>query len=329
MADMRTVSPEPLMEPSDEAPNEINGSTKELHAVGKFSVSRKILKPVRKFDAFISHLNRLMHTRESHDALILFLAYAAHFLATALETPLPKSLQICMAKAGDLIKRILPGRLLSVLSISKSSPFLAALPGYRIVLAERARALSDILDDWQIITRLWGLFATWAEAKDFINSFNAAEPDIDKSEKGKRRYFLQKAIRASYIVGLFGYYGTENLAWLARRGVLKWSAKTESKLMLWSLKSWGVYVISELAQLLYDRSENKRIGKEQDQETRTQWRRRFTQMLLYGPLTVHWIRDGTVFPETIASFLAAYTEFLTVQGLWKDAAEPDEQDVRV
>ncbi|KAF9769786.1 hypothetical protein IL306_012748 [Fusarium sp. DS 682] len=327
MADMRTVPPEPVTEASEEAQTEMNGSTKELPTLDEAVAGSEVFKPFRKLDAFISHMNRLMHTRESHDALILFLAYAAHFVATALETPLPKGLQTCMVKISDLIKRILPGRLSSLMSTSKEAPFLAALPAYKIVLAERFRALSNILDDWQIITRLWGLFATWTDAKEFIHSFKTPEADSNQDEKHKSRYLVQKALKATYIMGLFGYYGLENLAWLTRRGVFKWSEKTESKLMIWSLKAWGVYVMSEMAQLLYDQSERKRTGEEQDQEARTHWRTKFVQMMLYGPLTVHWIRDGTLFPEIIASFLAAYTEFLTVRGLWKETAESGGQSV--
>ncbi|EXA35970.1 hypothetical protein FOVG_13086 [Fusarium oxysporum f. sp. pisi HDV247] len=320
MTEMKTVLPEPVIERLDEPEKAHHASTENLSAGSRTPGGGKMLKPIKKLDAFISHLNRLMHTRESHDALILFLAYAAHFLATALETPIPERLKSWVFECSKILLRIVPPRLLSLLSTSKYSPAITSLSANKTLVAERFRALSDILDDWQIITRLWGLLATWTDAKEFLTSFTSENESEEKKSK-PRRYLVQKAIRATYITGLFGYYGLENLAWLTRRGVFKWTDKTESKLMVWSLKAWGVYVMSEMAQLLYDRSESKRTGEEQDEETRAEWRRKFVQVLLYGPLTVHWIREGGLFPETIASFLAAYTEFITVRGLWKETAE--------
>ncbi|KAF4956977.1 hypothetical protein FGADI_3389 [Fusarium gaditjirri] len=314
------MPPEPLMEGWDEPEKQNVASTRSSTTRNRSISGSKALKPIKKLDAFISHLNRLMHTRESHDALILFLAYAAHFVATALEAPIPERLQSWAISLSKILLRIAPPRLLSLLSISKYSPAIRSLSANKALFAERFRALSDVLDDWQIITRLWGLLATWADAKAFLTSFTS-EGESEAKKSSPQRYLVQKAITATYIVGLFGYYGSENLAWLTRRGVLKWSEKNESKLMIWSLKFWGVYVMSGMAQLLYDRSENNRNGKEQDEETKAEWRRKFVQLFLYFPLTVHWIREGGLFPETLASFLAAYTEFITVRGLWKETAD--------
>ncbi|CVK95753.1 uncharacterized protein FMAN_13695 [Fusarium mangiferae] len=309
-----------MIEGVDEPEKESHVSTKNSLTGNRTISANKALWPLKKLDAFISHLNRLMHTRESHDALILFLAYAAHFVATALETPIPGRLKNWLLRLSEILVRIVPPRLLSFLSAMSISPMKGPLSANKPLIADRFRALSNILDDWQIITRLWGLLATWADAKEFLTNL-ASENESEEKKSNPRRYLALTAIKATYILGLFGYYGTENLAWLTRRGVFKWSEKTESKLMVWSLKFWGVYVMSGMAQLLYDRYESKRTGDDQDEEARREWRRNFVHLFLYGPLTVHWIREGGLFPETIASFLAAYTEFITVRGLWKETAE--------
>ncbi|EWG48991.1 hypothetical protein FVEG_16378 [Fusarium verticillioides 7600] len=305
------------MDGEDEPEKESHVSTKSSSTGNRTITGSKALLPIKKLDAFISRLNRLMHTRESHDALILFLAYAAHFVATVLETPLPDRLKSWLLRFNEVLMTIVPPRLKSLLSTFKGFPTISSLSANKLLIAERFRALSDILDDWQIITRLWGLLATWAEAKEFLTNLTS-ENQSEEKKRNPRKYFVLTAIRASYLLGLFGYYGTENLAWLTRRGVFKWSERTESKLMIWSLKAWGIYVMSGMAQLLYDRYESKRTGEGQDEEERIEWRRNFIHLFLYGPLTIHWIRDGGLFPEAIASFLAAYTEFITVKGLWKD-----------
>ncbi|KAF5989106.1 hypothetical protein FCOIX_143 [Fusarium coicis] len=249
MADMKTVLPEPVIEGVEEPEKASHASRQNFSTGNRTSISSKALWPVKKLDAFISRLNRLMHTRESHDALILFLAYAAHFVATALETPIPDRLKSWLVRFNKILMRIVPPRLKSLLSICKGFPTISSSSTKKPLIAERFRALSDILDDWQIITRLWGLLATWAEAKEFLANLSS-ENEIEEKKSNPRKYLVLTAIRATYLLGLFGYYGTENLAWLTRRGVFKWSEKTESKLMIWSLKAWGIYVMSGIAQLL-------------------------------------------------------------------------------
>ncbi|KAM0350584.1 hypothetical protein ACHAPU_003068 [Fusarium lateritium] len=181
--------------------------------------------------------------------------------------------------------------------------------------------MSDILMDWQIITRLWGLLAMWGEAKDFLVGLAAPTVAAREGDISMWDPLAKKVIKATYILGLMGFYGAENMAWLTKRGVFRFSEKTESKLNMWSLRGWGVYVFSELAQLLHDRSVRMRAGEEEGPDERQRTWTKFVQVLLWGPLTVHWSREEGLMPEIIASFLSAYVEFLTTRGLWKDAAE--------
>lgn len=261
-----------------------------------------------------------MHTRDSHDFLILFLAFASHFVATALETPIPEKLQRLVSRLGNSLLTKVPTKLSSFMAISKLSSYINVIRTYRPILAERARALSDIMDDWQIISRLWGLVGMWTEGKEFLADLIKPKDVSEECEENPRDYFASKAIKATYILGLIGYFGFENLAWLTRRGVLKRSEKAESKFMIWSLKGWGLYVFAELAQLSHDRSLRNRGLKADNETSRSEWRRRLVQMLLYAPLTIHWIKGGGLFPELLASFLAAYTEYITVQALWRESA---------
>jgi len=280
----------------------------------------KVPKTIKKLDGFISHMNRLMHTRENHDAVILFLAFATHFVATALETPVPERLKQWATRFSTICLRRIPTRLSSVALFSKLSAHIARFRASRPVLAERARALSDIMDDWQIITRLWGMLGIWTDGKEFLAGLIRTKDGSDEFDEHPRDYLISKAIKATYVLGLFSYLGSENLAWLTRRGVLRKSEKSESRLMIWSLKGWGIYVFSELAQLLHDRSLTNRGLREEDEDSKGEWRRKLVQMLLYAPLTFHWIKGGELFPETLASFLAAYTEYITVKELWRASA---------
>ncbi|OBS24656.1 hypothetical protein FPOA_05196 [Fusarium poae] len=281
--------------------------------------SNKTSNPIKKLDDFISHLNRAMHTRDSHDAIILFLACATHFIATALETPVSERLTHWMTRLSSLLLKNMPTRLSTSISFSKLGSHMTTARAYRLFFAERARAVSNVFDDWQIITRLWGLLAMWAESKDYIVSLMRTRDVNKERDENPKDYLIGKSIRATYILGLLSYLSFENLAWLTRRGVFRRSEERESKLVIWSLKGWGVYVFSELAQLFHDRSLKNRGLKDEDDASAVQWRRKLVQMLIYGPVTVHWIKGG-VFPEVLASFLVAYAEYITVQGLWKEVA---------
>ncbi|KAF5662695.1 hypothetical protein FHETE_7801 [Fusarium heterosporum] len=289
-------------------------------AVGEGPLFRGIPSSLSKLDGFMAHMNRLLLNRENHDYLILFLAYASHFVATALETPTPKVLWDLANRTSKLISRIAPSRLSLILQTYRLQSLMTKIPTCKMVLAERMRALSDILMDWQIITRLWGLLAMWTEAKDFFVGLAAPKAAKETDNTNLWDFVAEKAIKATYIVGLLGYYGAENVAWLNKRGVFRFSEKTESKLNMWSLKGWGVFVFSELAQLLHERSVRMRAGEEESPDERKQTRTKFVQVLLWGPLTVHWSREEGLMPEIIASFLSAYVEFLTTRGLWRGTA---------
>ncbi|KAF5024402.1 hypothetical protein F66182_3488 [Fusarium sp. NRRL 66182] len=278
-------------------------------------LSNRVPKPVKKLDGLIERFNRLIHTRDSHDALILFLAYASHFAAIVCETPSPKILQSCAGKFINLVLRIAP----SMTRSAKLLSIIPALPSYKLRLAERLRALTGILDDWQTITRLWGLFSMWTAAKEFMVDATDSRPTKEEDEKPLARR-VKKTIEATYILSLIGYFGLENIEWLSRRGVLKCSEKTQSKLMLWSLRGLSVSYFAELAQLLYGRACKRRDGEDEDADSRTEWNRKFVQLMTIIPVSVHWARPAGLLPEILAGLLAAYSEFINVKGLWKETA---------
>ncbi|KAF4985729.1 hypothetical protein FDECE_16369 [Fusarium decemcellulare] len=276
---------------------------------------------LKKLDTFISHLNRLLHTRDGHDSLLLFLAYATQLAAAILETPGPASLRDWAQKLLILVPKALTSRLLSLLPTSKISSLLLAAPSVKLRLAERLRALVDMLDDWHTMSRLWGLITMWMLAKELIVTSSAEKKkNCDQEERRVKR--VERTIAATQILSLIGFFVFENTAWLSRRRVLAWSEKAQPKLMLWCVRSWGVYVFAELGRLLFERARKKKDKtSEEDSEERSEWNKKFVQALAWAPLTVHWTRPDGLLPETVAAFLAAYAEFISVQGLWKETAE--------
>ncbi|EEU37729.1 uncharacterized protein NECHADRAFT_53446 [Fusarium vanettenii 77-13-4] len=270
---------------------------------------------IKKLDGFISHLNRLIHTRDGHDSVILFAAYVAQLAAAILETSGNANLQKWANKVLTLLPKALASRAPSLPLGSKLFSIFSAAPRLQLRLAERLRALVDMLDDWSVMSRLWGLLTMWMLAKEFITT-----PNTDDKEPRVRK--VKTAISATQITSLIGFFILENISWLSRRKVLSWSDKSQPKLILWCVRSWGVYVFAELGRLLFERLRKKsgETGQE-DAESRTQWNKQFVENLAWAPLTVHWTTPGGLLPESVAALLASYAQFISVQGLWKETAE--------
>lgn len=270
---------------------------------------------IKKLDGFISHLNRLIHTRDGHDSVILFAAYVAQLAAAILETSGNANLQKWANKVVALVPKALASRAPSLPLGSKLFSLLSAAPRLQLRLAERLRALVDMLDDWSVMSRLWGLLTMWMLTKEFITT-----PNTDDKEPRVRK--VKTVISATQIVSLIGFFILENVSWLSRRKVLAWSDKSQPKLILWCVRSWGVYVFAELGRLLFERVRKRRgeTGPE-DAGAQAQWNKQFVENLAWAPLTVHWTTPGGLLPESVAALLASYAQFISVQGLWKETAE--------
>ncbi|KAM0426547.1 hypothetical protein ACHAPT_008239 [Fusarium lateritium] len=318
MTEASTEPPAPGQTTSLATPQNATVADSTLSPPEEKPMGHKAPVAIKKLDGFISHLNRLIHTRDGHDSVLLFAAYTAQLAAAILETSGHANLQKWASKVLALVPKALSSRLPSLPSASKAFSLLSVAPTIQLRLAERLRALVDMLDDWHTMSRLWGLVTMWMLAKELLTTSKKAD-DKDKEPRVQK---VQTAISATQIVSLIGFFVLENTAWLSSRKVLRWSDKTQPKLILWCVRSWAVYVFAELGRLLYERFRKKNnTSVPEDAESRTEWNKRFVHNLAWAPLTVHWTRPGGLLPESVASFLAAYAQFIEVQGLWKETAE--------
>ncbi|KAJ4327853.1 hypothetical protein N0V84_001663 [Fusarium piperis] len=319
MTETSTEPPAPAQTTSLATPQDVKIVDSTPDPPEKKPTGLKAPVAIKKLDGFISHLNRVIHTRDGHDSVILFAAYVTQLAAVILETSGNANLQNWASKVVALIPKALASRLPSLPLGSKLFSLLSAAPRLQLRLAERLRALVDMLDDWSVMSRLWGLLTMWMLAKEFITTPKSTD---DKEPRVRR---VKAAISTTQIASLIGFFMLENIAWLSRRKVLAWSDKSQPKLILWCIRSWGVYVFAELGRLLFERLGNKRNETSQeDAESQTQWNKQFVENLAWAPLTVHWTTPGGLLPESVAALLASYAQFISVQGLWKDTAETAE-----
>ncbi|KAM5349714.1 hypothetical protein ACJ41O_006219 [Fusarium nematophilum] len=169
------------------------------------------------------------------------------------------------------------------------------------------------------MSRLWGLLSMWMLAKELITASVTSEEPV-KDGKDKKVQRVETTIAATQIISLISFFTFENTAWLSKRKVLAWSDKVQSKLILWCVRSWGVYVFAELGRLLFERAQKKGDTTSEDGTSKSEWNKKFVQAVAWAPLSIHWTRPDGLLPESVAAALAAYAEFISVQGLWRETA---------
>ncbi|KAF3201409.1 hypothetical protein TWF106_002828 [Orbilia oligospora] len=149
----------------------------------------------------LAHINRILSTTSGTDKLLMLAGYTLMALTAALERvngPLPAGV--------DLLKA------------TTTFP-LPAFPAIRS-LEVRLRALSGIISDFRIFSRLWGLFgiAEWA-----VQVYEAPPKDQQ----------LRQIAYAQVCVNII-YQSLENVAYLSQHKILRYSNATQNKLWAWS-----------------------------------------------------------------------------------------------
>ncbi|KAF4974849.1 hypothetical protein FZEAL_8310 [Fusarium zealandicum] len=278
----------------------------------QFQLSRRTPTAIKKLDAFVSHLHRLLHTREGLDETLLFLAYTTQLTASLLDIPNPALIQTL---ARRLVARA-PEWLAARASSSLSSLFTTNL---RLRLSTQLRALVDMLDGWHTMSRLWGLVTMWMIVRDFVKASQRETKEKQEGVEGRLVRQAESAIVATQIVSLIGFFALENTAWLSRLKVLTWSPNHQSKIILWSGRSWAVYIFAELGKLMLERVRKR--GNSESMGSLEEWNKKFVSTLAWAPVSIHWTSPGGLLPESVAAGLAAYAQFISVQGLWKQTAK--------
>ncbi|KAJ9422763.1 hypothetical protein FOXG_20379 [Fusarium oxysporum f. sp. lycopersici 4287] len=306
--------------PGPEAPHDAYNLESKFAPPTRNSL-RKASIPISKLDGFISHLNRLIHTRDGHDSVVLFLACATQLAVSVLETPTPEAVQKVSIKLGQSIPRTFSSIISSVLSTPTLASLLSTKPAYKLLLVERLRALLGVLNDWHTMSRLWGLITMWMLTKKFITS--STDLELDKKEETMSPH-IQKAkrtIAVTQIVSLTGFFVFDNAILLSMRGVLKWSKKPQSKFQGWCARCWCMYLCAELGRLYHARIPELHNGEKEDVRSRSEWKKKVFQVSAWLPLSIHYVAHNALLPEPIAALLATYAEFITVKGLWEATAE--------
>ncbi|KAF2835403.1 hypothetical protein M501DRAFT_908560, partial [Patellaria atrata CBS 101060] len=269
-------------------------------------------------DRTISHLARILSTPNGIDTTLLTLCYTLTLLHARLSTHLSTHLsQLASDIASKASTALLPGE--TIIASLPTPPRIARL----LALQRGAKSLADLIADYRIFFRLWGMVGIWAWARGVL-----ASPPRDGVVR--RLVWAQIAVNVPYQV-------LENMAYLAQHGVLsgpRWDEKRQLRLWCWSSMFWAADVALVFARLGREwwvrMGEGK--GKEGDGEKEDKLRERergeedkrwWDEVIVnaaFAPLTIHWSLEEGLVSDAWVGLFGSIAGFVKFRELWRSTA---------
>lgn len=306
------VTPEMHPTASDPQPPH-NASSEPTHPARHPKTSRRqpsmpfryLAYQLRLLDRLLVRLSAVFSSPASTDALLGTLSYTLDLLAALLSRFLAHrfvSVASNVAEKADQV--LLPGEtFITTLPTTPADQLVAKI-------AASSKALAQVVADYRIFARLWGLAGLYMWARASWNT------PIPKEEGTKAK--LVRQITWAQIATLFGFQVLENGAYLASKGVLASSAwageagkSREIRWWVWSSRFWAAYVALELSRVamlryyagrdlsssgetetLVDGEKEGKLLIEHRREEQRLWWRDLVSNIAYMPMTLHWSVDG-------------------------------------
>ena len=253
-------------------------------------------------DAAIAHVFRCMQTRTGADTILLFLCYASRLTGSVLEGVSLPLLRHQARKLVSLAYSLPPAT--TVILPSVQPPLTLRLAGY-------LKAFSGLLSETRTVGRLWGLLGLYFAAKRLYLKKKGEKNSEKSAESG-----FDTAVATAQIASLIVFQACENVAFLAAKKVLPVQPATQGRLMLVSVRAWGLYIAMEASRLLVERARKREAGT----KVADDWGKKFFRNLSWAPLTVHWSTPGGFLPDIAVSLLAAYPAAGGMVDLWRETA---------
>ncbi|KAE9370373.1 hypothetical protein N431DRAFT_426744 [Stipitochalara longipes BDJ] len=254
-----------------------------------------------KTDATIAHLSRVLSTPSGTDTFLLTICYTS-LLGSSLLSSL--SLHRIRAASRRLISQAIALPPNTTVIINTSS-----LPSSRLLIASRRlKALSELISDFRIFVRLWGLLSIYNWGKRVYNS-----PPIDT---------LVRRIVYTQVISNIAYQYLENGAYLASKGVLGWSKEKQTRAWVWSSRFWMLHVGLDFVRLWREARLRALKGKSSpwsDEENKwtEKWRREMVVNAAWAPLTLHWSLEEGFASEFWVGVLGSVAGLAGFRELWR------------
>ncbi|OCK93253.1 uncharacterized protein K441DRAFT_662039 [Cenococcum geophilum 1.58] len=315
----------PEAEPSSPLPK----SPPRMRALHILPIQR-LLTAAKSSDSLLLRLSRLFSTPSGTDSLLCTLSYTLTLLHSLLNHALTARLtSLATSIASKASEALLPGEtLITTFPAPPSTQLLAHA-------TTSSKALADLISDYRIFVRLWGLFGIYSWGRRTWTTPLAA--GAGRKEK------LLRAVTWGQVAACAAYQALENGAYLASKGVLNtagWSgevgAKRQARWWVWSCRFWAAHVGLEgvrLGALWYYRrreeDEGKGVGdgekeeklsrEERRKEDRIWWCNAVSNMA-YAPLTVHWSVEEGVVGDAWVGFLGMVAGAVALREEWRHTA---------
>jgi hypothetical protein len=254
-----------------------------------------------KTDATIAHLSRILSTSSGTDTFLLTVCYTS-LLSSSLLSSL--SLHRIRAAARRFISQAiaLPPNTTVIIDTS-------ALPPSRLLIASaRLKALSELISDFRIFVRLWGLISIYNWGKRVYSS-----PPQD--------VFVRRIV-FTQVASNIAYQYLENGAYLASKGVLCWSKEKQTKAWIWSSRFWMLHVGLDFVRLWKEAKLQTLKGKQKersDEESKwtAKWRREMVVNAAWAPLTLHWSLEKGFAGDFWVGLLGSVAGLAGFRELWR------------
>jgi len=254
-----------------------------------------------KTDATLSHLSRVLSTPSGTDTFLLTICYTSLLSSSVLSS---LSLHRIHAATRRLISQAIDLPPNTTVIIDTSSLHASRL----LMTSRRLKALGELISDFRIFVRLWGLLSIYNWGKRVYNS-----PPAD---------VLVRRIVYTQVVSNIAFQYLENGAYLASKGVLGWSKEKQSRAWIWSSRFWMLHVGLDLVRLWREASLRAQKGKsnpgsdEENKWTET-WRREMVVNAAWFPLTLHWSLEQGYASDFWIGVLGSVAGLAGFRELWR------------
>ncbi|KAE8450945.1 hypothetical protein EG329_005385 [Mollisiaceae sp. DMI_Dod_QoI] len=269
---------------------------------------------LKKTDATISQLSKIFSTSRGTDTLLLTICYTSLLASNLLS-------RISLSRIERLSRQLIE----SAISLPPNTTVFidtSAIPPSRLLItSQRLKALSELISDFRIFTRLWGLLGIWKWGKSVL---------LNLQEEGDKD-LTAKRIEAAQVVVNVAYQYLENGAYLSSKGILNWSKEQQGKAWVWSSRFWMMHVGLDFWRLgrewMLRRSKGKgkvvdggvtNVGEE---EWKVKWRREMVVNMAYAPLTIHWSLEEGLVNEFWVGLLGSIAGITGSRELWKQSGK--------
>jgi hypothetical protein len=258
-----------------------------------------------KTDATLSHVSRVLSTPSGTDTFLLTLCYTS-LLSSSLLSSL--SLHRIHAAARQFISQAIALPPNTTVIIDTSS-----LPPSRLLItSRRLKALSELVSDFRIFVRLWGLLSIYNWGKRVYNS-----PPTDT---------LVRRIVYTQVASNIAFQYLENGAYLASKGVLGWGKEKQGRAWIWSSRFWMLHVGLDFVRLWREArlrvlKGKARPGSDEENKWLAKWRREIVVNAVWAPLTLHWSLEEGFASDFWIGVLGSVAGLAGFRELWRNTGQ--------